>query len=127
MSRPRIRYDPEVLIIAVSDLMFEPRISAAAAALNLPSRSVQSAQEFDAALGSASGAVIDLHDRSIDALEAISRASEAGVPVLAFGRHTEPGLLRAARDAGAGIVVPRSQLVEELPQLIERLTRAVKH
>jgi hypothetical protein len=41
---------------------------------------------------------------------------------MAFGRHTEPALLRAARDAGAAIVVPRSQLVEELPELLRRLT-----
>jgi hypothetical protein len=104
--------------------MFEPRIAAAAETLNLPSRSVQNAQEFDDAVPSASAAIIDLHDRTVDALAAIGRAHAVGVPVLAFGRHTEPALLRAARDAGARIVVPRSQLVEELPQLIERLTRS---
>jgi hypothetical protein len=104
--------------------MFEPRISGAASVLTMPSRSVRSAEEFESALPSASGAVIDLHDRNIDALEAIGLASRAGVPVLAFGRHTEPALLRAARDAGALMVVPRSQLVEELPQLLEQLARA---
>jgi hypothetical protein len=46
--------------------------------------------------------------------------------VLAFGRHTEPATLRAARDAGAETVVPRSQLVEELPALLGRLLASRK-
>jgi DNA-binding NarL/FixJ family response regulator len=44
-----------------------------------------------------------------------------GVPVLAFGRHTEPETLRSARDAGCVDVVVRSTFVEQMPQLVQRV------
>ena len=66
-------------------------------------------------------AIVDLHERNMPAIEAIERCAREGVRVLAFGRHTEPETLRAARKAGAVTVVPRSQLVEELPALLEAL------
>ena len=46
-----------------------------------------------------------------------------GVPVLGFGRHTDPELLRAARRAGFAKVVARSVLSERLPELVEELVR----
>ena len=69
-------------------------------------------------------AVIDLHERALDPTAAITDAKAAGARVLAFGRHTEPATLRAARDAGADLVVPRSQLAEELPELLRSLLAA---
>ena len=63
-------------------------------------------------------AVIDLHADGIDASRTIADANAAGIRVLAFGRHTDATALRAAREAGADRVVPRSQLVEELHELI---------
>jgi len=65
--------------------------------------------------------VVDLHDMTFDARRLVAAAAAAGRPALAFGRHTEAAALRSAREAGASIVVPRSQLVEELPALLERL------
>jgi DNA-binding NarL/FixJ family response regulator len=106
------------ITIIVSDLMFQPRIEAAARALGLGV-----AVPGAAPLGSAA-IVIDLHETSLDAIAAIAEAKAAGARVLAFGRHTEPALLRAARDAGAEIVVPRSQLVEELLDLLQQLVGA---
>jgi DNA-binding NarL/FixJ family response regulator len=81
----------------------------------------------ESALSDAPAAVVvDLHAASIDTADVIRRASGAGARVLAFGRHTEPATLRAARDAGAETVVPRSQLVEELPALLGRLLASRK-
>jgi hypothetical protein len=65
--------------------------------------------------------VVDVHDAVFDVTALLERAKSLGVPALAFGRHTEPAALRAARDAGASIVVPRSKLVEELPTLLQRV------
>jgi hypothetical protein len=45
-------------------------------------------------------------------------ADAGATPVLGFGRHTDPALLRAARAAGFARVVPRSVLAERLPELI---------
>jgi DNA-binding NarL/FixJ family response regulator len=47
-----------------------------------------------------------------------------GVPVLGFGRHTDPQLLRAARQAGFAKVVARSVLSERLPELVDELARS---
>jgi hypothetical protein len=110
-----------MLVIAVSDLMFQSRIAAAAEAKGVDFRVADRGGEFEVALAGGGAAIIDLHDRMFDAMQAIAAAKSASVRVLAFGRHTEPALLRAARDAGAAIVVPRSQLVEELPKLLEQL------
>ena len=64
---------------------------------------------------------MDLHERAFDPETGVGDAKVAGARVLAFGRHTEPAVLRAARAAGADIVVPRSQLAEELPELLRSL------
>ncbi|MBI2912952.1 MAG: hypothetical protein HYY03_03435 [Chloroflexi bacterium] len=65
--------------------------------------------------------VLDLQAQDIAWQEVVAAAKEAGVPVLAYGQHTKPSILRAARRAGCDLAVPRSQLVAELPALIERL------
>jgi CheY-like chemotaxis protein len=112
---------PTILIV-VPDLMFQPRIADAARGLGATVRIADSEAATESALSDAPAAVVvDLHAAGIDTVDVIRRASGAGARVLAFGRHTEPATLRAARDAGAETVVPRSQLVEELPALLGRL------
>jgi CheY-like chemotaxis protein len=66
--------------------------------------------------------ILDLQSASAP-LRVIDRAKQAGVPVLAYGQHTKAGVLRQARQAGASIAVPRSELVEDLPKLLARLSR----
>jgi hypothetical protein len=46
-----------------------------------------------------------------------------GRPVLGFYRHTDPERRRRAEAAGVDLVVPRSRLARELPELVERLLR----
>ena len=112
---------PKVLVI-VTDLLFQARISDALRALNTQPAIIESQDALSHALGDApAAAVIDLHERELDALNAVAVLYAASVPVLAFGRHTEPALLRAAREAGATASVARSQLVDELPELLRAL------
>ena len=114
----------QAIVIAVSDLMFQSRIDAAARSLGLDPCITDSADALaDALAARPAVAVIDLHERTFDPTAAITGAKAAGARVLAYGRHTEPATLRAARDAGADIVVPRSQLAEELPELLRSLLR----
>ena len=113
------------ITIVVSDLLFQSRIAAAVARLGHEATVADSAATVAGAMAARPAlAIIDLHERNLDATTAIGAAKAAGVRVLAFGRHTEPGILRAARDAGADLVVPRSQVAAELPQLIESLLNA---
>lgn len=112
----------KIVALVVSDLLFRSRIADALNAAGCQPMDADDPESLARALAaSPAAAVVDLHERNVDAKDAIARFRSAGVPVLAFGRHTEPQTLRAARDAGAGRVVPRSQLVEELPALLDEL------
>ena len=44
-----------------------------------------------------------------------------GIPVLGFYPHTDAELRKTAEAAGVDLVVPRSKLVREMPELVERL------
>ncbi len=116
---------PSTILVAITDLMFQSRLREQARALG---REVAVADTLDAVKEAMAAGpalvVLDLHVGGIDWRTVVGMAKERGVPVLAFGRHTEAQLLRSAREAGCDHVVPRSTLVEELPQLIEQLTRA---
>jgi hypothetical protein len=47
-----------------------------------------------------------------------------GAPVLGFHRHTDPASRVRAEEAGVALVVPRSRMVRELPELIAGLLDA---
>ena len=113
------------ILAIVTDLMFQSRLREQAQALGHKLMVADTESAVREALATKPSLVIlDLHASAIDWRSAIGMAKQSGVPVLAFGRHTEAQLLRAARDAGCDRVVARSTLFEELPQLIEQLTRA---
>ncbi len=116
---------PKGVLLIISDLLFQSRVREQASALGYE----VSLAETDAAVRDALTlvpglVVLDLHIGDVDWRQAVARAKEQDVPVLAFGRHTEADLLRSAREAGCDRVVPRSTLVEELPQLIVDLAGA---
>jgi DNA-binding NarL/FixJ family response regulator len=110
------------VVIAVSDLMFQSRIAAAVEGLGMDAQLADTAEKIRSALASGPGiAVIDVHETAFNAITAIEELARTRTRVLAFGRHTAPAELRAARQAGAAIVVPRSELVERLPELLGQL------
>jgi DNA-binding NarL/FixJ family response regulator len=113
-----------IVVIAVSELIFQSRIRAAAEALGCAVAVADTPAAADAALAAGSAlAVVDLQERNVDPIAVIAAAKHAGAAVLAFGRHTDAASLRAARAAGADTVVPRSQLAEELPELLRSLLK----
>jgi len=67
-------------------------------------------------------ALLDLQATHVDVYKLIEMAVTRGVPVLAFGRHTEPQSLRRARQAGAVRAVPNSTLVTKFALLLEQAT-----
>ncbi|HET9199843.1 MAG TPA: hypothetical protein VFO84_02555 [Dehalococcoidia bacterium] len=66
--------------------------------------------------------IVDLQSAN-EPLELIGRARRAAIPVLAYGQHTKANILRQARDSGASLAVPRSEIVDDLPGLLARLSR----
>ena len=111
-----------IILLLVTDLMLQSRIREQAKRLGYQTVVVESSEAAHAALaGGPALAFVDLQEDAIDWKETVAAARDRGVPVLAFGRHTDARLLRSAREAGCDRAVARSTLVEELPQLIEEL------
>jgi hypothetical protein len=69
----------------------------------------------EAPLGEADLLVADLEAENPEALVGL------GVPVLGYYSHVDVETRLAAEAAGVDLVVPRSRLARELPQLAERL------
>lgn len=63
---------------------------------------------------------VDLVVADLDAVEP-ERLADLGVPVLGFHQHTDVETKRRAEAAGLDLVVPRSRMVRELPELAARL------
>jgi hypothetical protein len=57
-------------------------------------------------------------------VEAVDPAGVAGPRRLGFYPHVQPELKRRAEEAGFDMVVPRSRMVRELPELVERVLAA---
>ena len=97
----------------VPDLFFASKVEAMLAAAGHDVVAVSSPD--DDRLSEADALVVD-----IDSVE-----PEAGgglpVPVLGFCRHTALERRRRAEEAGLDLVVPRSRLARELPELVTRL------
>jgi hypothetical protein len=62
---------------------------------------------------------IDLVVADLDAVPP-ERLAELGVPVIGFYQHTDVDTKKRADEAGLAVAVPRSRMVRELPELVER-------
>ena len=117
------------IILVSTDLIRESRIAEGGRALGYEVQTASTIDALSTALASTRPdlLILDLQAEGApwrEVIELARRAGDGGVPVLAYGQHTKPKLLRAARVAGCDLAVPRSKLVDELPQLIERTIRA---
>jgi DNA-binding response OmpR family regulator len=121
------------IVALTADLMFASNIEATLRREGYDVTSLEDLTSFERELGLAETAlvILDLHAGIPPAdVVAVCRAAvptvgsgvqPSPVPVLAFGRHTEPELLRAARAAGCVEAVARSTFVEEMPDLVARV------
>ncbi len=116
--------DRPLILAVIPDLMFQSRVREQANALDFRMEVADTMEETVSSLdASPELVVLDLHAMGIDTQKVIADAKKRQVPVLAFGRHTEIDVLRAAREAGADAVVVRSTFVEDLPQLLREHVR----
>jgi hypothetical protein len=63
---------------------------------------------------------VDLIVADVDEADPGSLAGH-GAPVLGFHRHTDPESRARAEQAGVELVVPRSRMARELPQLVDQI------
>jgi hypothetical protein len=104
-----------VVAIAV-DLMLGSRVEATLSAAGHEVTLSPSLQE--APLEAAELLVADLEVENPEALVGL------GIPVLGYYSHVDVETREAAEAAGVDLVVPRSRMARELPQLAERLLGA---
>jgi hypothetical protein len=62
---------------------------------------------------------VDCVVADLDAV-APEQLTEVGVPVVGFYQHTDVETKQRADEAGLAFAVPRSRMVRELPELVER-------
>ena len=108
------------IVLVATDLMRQSRVAEAARVAGYAVAVADTTEEAREALrGNAAAVVIlDLQAEGVPWRDVLTAAG--ATPVIAFGQHTKPDILRQAKAAGCRLAVPRSQLVEELPQLIEK-------
>jgi hypothetical protein len=101
-------------ILAVApDLMFASRIEATLGAAG-------HAVELASGVGEASLDAVDLLVVDLDREPAASVVGR-GAPVLGFYAHLNTETRAGAEAAGVDLVVPRSRMAREMPELVERL------
>jgi CheY-like chemotaxis protein len=107
-------------LLLSDDLMFASRITGTARSLGLivkPARSVDVLENL-ARQESPGCVILDLANPSLHVSELLGWLRETCSPmprVVAYGSHVDAAGLKAARDAGCDVVLPRSAFVEQLP------------
>lgn len=113
---------PKLIFALTADFNFGAKISEAAKALGARSTAVRSLEDLPARLGVATPdlVVVDLQLDRLDPAFVVQQVQggAGGAPVIAFGRHTEPGPLRAARQAGCAEVLVRSDFFPRLAEVL---------
>jgi hypothetical protein len=101
------------VVAVASDLLLGSKVEATLRAASHDVTLSPSIQE--APLDGVDLLVADLDTESPEALVGL------GIPVLGYYSHVDADTRRAAEAAGVDLVVPRSRMARELPQLAERL------
>ena len=106
-------------LMLCDDLIFASKVTGTARAAGLTVAVARSLPRFAELLAESApaGVLLDLHHDGLDlpALLASLRERCPAVPrVTAFGSHVDAGRLKAAREAGCDLVLPRSQFVKLL-------------
>ena len=106
-------------LLLSDDMIFSSRITGTAQALGLKVNAVKSAKNLvvQAKERSPTCVIVDLSHPDLRVPELIGELRDVCSPVprlVAYGSHVDAATLRAAREAGCNIVLPRSAFVEQL-------------
>ena len=99
------------VVAIVSDLMLASRVTTALAASG---HEVEQEGSVPDELDGVDAVVADLDVTDSEVLGSL------GVPVVGFYQHTDTDTKARAEAAGLAFAVPRSRMVRELPELVER-------
>ena len=104
------------VLVFCDDLIFSSKITATARAKGIEATVVRTQETLLAKLTDhpMGCVVVDLHNGTLDWVT-LFPALGAGRPrFVGFGSHVDVATLKAARDAGCDLVMPRSQFVKRL-------------
>jgi CheY-like chemotaxis protein len=107
-------------LLLSDDMIFSSRITGTAQALGLEIKAVKSVSDLtsQARQRAPSCLVLDLSHPGLRVDELIREVKTFCSPMprlVAYGSHVDAATLRAAREAGCDVVLPRSQFVQMLP------------
>jgi CheY-like chemotaxis protein len=110
-------------LLLSDDLMFTSRVSGTARSLGSEVRAMRTADALrELARQHAPRCVIlDLANGTLDVADLVGWLKRECDPppfVVAYGSHVDTATLRAAREAGCDLVLPRSKFVDELPKAL---------
>ena len=123
------------IFVVCSDLMFSAGIREAGISQGISLEFIDSEVEFGEALAKFQPVLFlsDLHhhtlggEKSGELLKMLkSNQKNKDVYSIAWGKHTEPDLLKSATRAGFDRVMPRSLFVKEMPDLIRRAASRIQ-
>lgn len=106
-------------LMLCDDLIFFSRVAGTARATGLVVKQVRTASALQELAKSdpPGGVLLDLHHEGLDLpalLVGLCESCPVMPKIVAFGSHVEAEILRAAREAGCDLVLPRSQFVKLL-------------
>jgi DNA-binding NarL/FixJ family response regulator len=107
-------------LLLSDDMIFSSRITGTAQALGLKIDAVKSTKTLTAQAKERTPTcvILDLSHPELQLQELIRELHDTCSPsprLVAYGSHVDAATLRAAREAGCDIVLPRSAFVEQLP------------
>ncbi|MEE9276504.1 MAG: hypothetical protein V3V62_14460 [bacterium] len=127
--------EPQRIFVVCSDLMFSARIREAGVSPGAVLEFISTPEAFEEALENFRAVLllVDLHHPTLGGEAAAGlvkslRASprNKGAYAMAWGRHTEPELLKGAERAGYDKVQPRSSFVREMPDIVRRAVNRIR-
>ncbi len=123
------------IFVVCSDLIFSASIREAGQSPGAVLEFIASAEKFDEALNHFQAVLflLDLHhpklggEVSYELVQKLrSSPRNKGAYAIAWGRHTEPDLLKGAEKAGFDKAMPRSAFVKEMPEIVRRAVSRIR-
>jgi CheY-like chemotaxis protein len=119
------KQDSKVVLAVVSDLFFSVKLTDAAKRAGLTLEFVKDAKEIvEKALHKPSLIIFDLNFEAIQPIKVISKlkgSSETkGISLIGYLSHVQGELKQKAQEAGCDMVMARSALSQNLPQIFKR-------
>ncbi len=107
-------------LLLSDDLIFTSRITGVARDLGFSMKVARSPAELQQWLDQLAPRciIVDLHNPGLDINQLVESLKEGDQPMpflVGYGSHVHTATLKAARQAGCHLVLPRSQFVEDLP------------